>query len=268
MEATRAREGHGVVVLGPADWGGRTWSMCKHRMSPLSISLVGFVMLLTTAQGVAGDKGQVEVKCMKYHIVKKVREDLVIQCHYSSPDDANSTTFSWIKQDTMKIIYNYSVTQIEQDPSYQGRAEVYALEIPEGNVSLRLMNVTLLDSGVYRLHVFSRSHSDEAEIVLSVRAVGEQPVIHSHVTTQGLSVLVCESSGWFPEPTVTWENGLGKQLTMYAHTENLNSTDGSIHTRSILSLGHRPINNYTCAMRDRHLNETVSFVFIVLCSHL
>ncbi|XP_051868716.1 butyrophilin-like protein 8 [Pristis pectinata] len=233
-------------------------------MSHLSVSFVGFVILLTTVQCVADGKGQVGVKCVEHHMAVKVGEDLVVLCHYSSPGEANSTTFSWTKLDTKKVIYNYSISQIEQDPSYHGRAEVFVSEIPEGNVSLRLRNMTLLDSGIYRLRVSSQSQSNETHIVLGVRAIGEQPVIRSHVTNQGLSVLVCESSGWFPEPTVTWENGLGMQLTEYAHTENLHSTDGSIHMRSVLSLGQRPISNYTCTMRDRHLNETVSFVFVVL----
>lgn len=230
-------------------------------MSRLHISLVPFITLLAATQCITDGTGHVGVKCVEDHLTVKVGEDLLARCHYSSPDEANGTTLSWTKLDTMTIIYNYSISQTEQDPSSQDRAEVFG---SEGNIFLRLRNVTLLDSGIYGLRVSSRTQSNETHIMLGVRAIGEPPVIRSHVTDQGLSVLVCESSGWFPEPSVTWENGLGIQLTEHAHTENLNSTDGSIRMRSVLSLGHGPINNYTCTMRDRHLNETVSFVFVVL----
>ncbi|XP_078261622.1 butyrophilin-like protein 8 isoform X2 [Rhinoraja longicauda] len=231
------------------------------RMSRLHISLIPFITLLVATQCITDGTGHVGVKCVEDHLTVKAGEDLLVRCHYSSPDEANATTVSWTKLDTMTIIYNSSISQTEQDPRSQGRAEVFA---SEGNIFLRQRNVTLLDSGIYGLRVSSRIQSNETHIVLGVRAIGGPPVIRSHVTDQGLSLLVCKSSGWFPEPIVTWENGLGIQLTKHAHTESLNSTDGSIRVRSVLNLGRGPMNNYTCTMRDRYLNETVSFVFVVL----
>ncbi|XP_067844530.1 tripartite motif-containing protein 16-like [Heptranchias perlo] len=234
-------------------------------MNRLLAPIAPFVILLAAAWGITD--GLIKVKCAKGQVTAKVGDDLVVHCRFDSQGEPSTITFSWTKVDTMGIVYNYTTSQSglgEQGPSYRNRAEVFDSEIPEGNVSLRLRNVTLSDSGIYRLCVTSRSQSNETTVVLGVRAVGEQPVIHSHVTEQGLPVLVCESFGWYPEPTVTWENGLGVNLTEYAHTEQTNGTDGIVGVRSTLGLDHGPISNYTCTVMDRYLNEAVSFVFVVL----
>uniref|UniRef100_UPI00398E93E0 butyrophilin subfamily 1 member A1-like n=1 Tax=Pristiophorus japonicus TaxID=55135 RepID=UPI00398E93E0 len=225
---------------------------------------VSFILLAAT-QGITD--GHFKVKCAEEEITAKVGDDLVVQCRYYSLDEPGAVAFSWTKMDTMGIVYNYTTSQHgqgEQDPSYRDRAEVFVSEIPEGNVSLRLKNVTLSDSGTYRLSVASRSQSNETKVVLGVRAVGEQPKVRSYVTDQGLLVLVCESFGWFPEPTVTWENGLGMELTDKVLTEIVNSTDGIIRVRSTLGLDRGSIGNYTCTMIDQHWNQPLSSLFVVL----
>ncbi|XP_069786772.1 butyrophilin-like protein 8 isoform X2 [Narcine bancroftii] len=233
------------------------------RMSLFS-SLVHFATLLIAAWSVSDGAGHIGVKCVEKYMAAKVGEDLLVSCHCSFPDEATEiTNFSWTKLGTMGVIYNYSISQMQQDTSYRHRAEVFASEVHKGNVSLRLRNVTLLDSGIYRLIVSSASQGYETHVVLGVRANGEQPVIRSHVSNQGLPVLVCESSGWFPEPSVTWESGLGTKLTKFARTENVDNIDGSIHMKSVLDLGHRFIGNFTCTIRAKHLNKSVSSVFVV-----
>ncbi|XP_041030673.1 butyrophilin-like protein 8 [Carcharodon carcharias] len=234
-------------------------------MSRLFVSLVHFIIILAAAQGFTD--GDLKVNCLEDEITVKAGEDLVISCHYHPADEPSAIAFNWMKMETMGIIYNYTVSHSsvgEQNPSYQDRAEVCDNEIPKGNVSLKLKNVTLSDSGIYRLSVTNQSQSHEIMVTVGVRAVGEQPVIHSYVTDQGVPMLVCESSGWFPEPTVLWENGHGMQLTKNAQTERINSTDGIIHMRSTIRLDHGSVSNYTCTMMDQHLGEVVSFVFVVL----
>lgn len=114
------------------------------------------------------------MKCVEDHLTVKVGEDLLARCHYSSPDEANGTTLSWTKLDTMTIIYNYSISQTEQDPSSQDRAEVFG---SEGNIFLRLRNVTLLDSGIYGLRVSSRTQSNETHIMLGVRGKSNKSLL-------------------------------------------------------------------------------------------
>ncbi|XP_048456680.1 V-set domain-containing T-cell activation inhibitor 1-like isoform X1 [Rhincodon typus] len=238
------------------------------RMSHLFVSLVAFIIKLAAAQGFSD--GDLKIECVKNQITVKFGEDLVIRCCHHFVDEPSAITFSWMKMETMGVIYNYTMSHSsleEQEPSYRDRVKVFDNEIPKGNVSLRLRNVTLSDSGIYRLSVATRSQSTETMVAVGVRAVGAQPVIRSYVTDQGFSKLVCESSGWFPEPTVIWENSLGVQLTQYAHTETINGTGGFLHMRSTIGLDHGPISNYTCTMMDRHLNEAVSFVFVVLSEY-
>lgn len=116
--------------------------------------------------------GRFKVKCKEEKVTAKAGDDDVIQCRFYSGNKAGSVAFVWKKADTMGIVYNYSRNQgnqTEQDPSYRNRAEVFANEIPEGNLSLRLRNMSLLDTGIYKLHVSSRSQSTDAQVFLSIR---------------------------------------------------------------------------------------------------
>ncbi|XP_043551213.1 V-set domain-containing T-cell activation inhibitor 1-like [Chiloscyllium plagiosum] len=234
-------------------------------MSRLFVLLVALIIKLAAAQGFSD--GGLKIKCVENQITVKFGEDLVIPCCLHFVNEPSAIAFTWMKMETMGIIYNYTMSHSsleEQEPSYQDRVDVFGNEIPKGNVSLRLRNVTISDSGTYKLSVATQSQSTETMVAVGVRAVGAQPVIHSYISDQGYSKLVCESSGWFPAPTVIWENGLGVQLTQYAHTETINGTGGILHMRSTIGLDHGPISNYTCTMIDQHLNEAVSFVFVVL----
>ncbi|XP_078413650.1 butyrophilin-like protein 2 [Cetorhinus maximus] len=227
--------------------------------------LLHTVILLAAAEMIAA--GRFKVKCKEEQITAKAGEDDVIQCRFYSGNKAGSVAFVWKKEDAMGIIYNYTIGHSslgEQNPSYRDRAEVFDNEIPKGNVSLRLKNVTLSDSGTYRLSVASRSQSTETQVFLSIRAIGTQPVIHSPSDDLGLLVLVCESSGWYPAPSVTWENGLGENLTRYSHTELTNCTGGSVCVKSTLEMDNWPTGNYTCTMWDQELDEGLSSTFILI----
>ncbi|XP_078261625.1 CD276 antigen-like [Rhinoraja longicauda] len=211
--------------------------------------------------------GRFKVKCSEDRVTAKAGDDDVIQCRFKTGNKIGSVAFVWKKADTMAIVYNYprnQSNQTEQDPSYRNRAEVFPNEIPYGNLSLRLRNVSLLDSGIYKLHISSRSQDSNAQVFLSIRALGTQPVIHSSGDDLGLLVLVCESSGWYPAPSVTWENGLGENLTRHSHTERFNCTGGSLCVKSTLELVNWPTGNYTCTMWDQQLDEGLSSTFSLI----
>ncbi|XP_072906494.1 myelin-oligodendrocyte glycoprotein-like isoform X4 [Hemitrygon akajei] len=141
--------------------------VCVFRMNCLlylSVLLLAAVEMTTA--------GHFKVKCKEEQVTAKAGDDDVIQCRFYSGSKFGSVAFVWKKVNTKGIVYNYSrsqVNQTEQDPSYRNRAEVFASEIPQGNLSLRLRNVSLSDAGIYKLHVSSRSQSTDAQVLLSIR---------------------------------------------------------------------------------------------------
>ncbi|GCB77779.1 hypothetical protein scyTo_0019323, partial [Scyliorhinus torazame] len=210
--------------------------------------------------------GRLKVKCKEERVMAKAGEDDVIQCQLYSRNKVGSVAFVWKKEDAAEIIYNYTASRGNrgQNPSYRDRAQVFDNEIPKGNVSLRLRNVTLSDSGTYSLSVASRSQRIQTQVFLRIRAVGTPPVIHSPSDDLGLVVLVCESSGWYPAPSVSWENGLGENLTRYSHTELTNCTGGSVCVKSTLEMDNWPSGNYTCSIWNQELDEGLSSSFILI----
>ncbi|GCC36813.1 CD276 antigen homolog isoform X1 [Chiloscyllium punctatum] len=258
-----------VVSLCPKDW-------FLHPAVSVFFSCFGpstirmnylFHTLILLAAAELTRAGHVKVRCKEEQITAKAGDDDIIQCRFYSRNKAGSVAFVWKKEDAAGIIYNYTMSHSsleEQEPSYRDRVEVFDNEIPKGNVSLGLKNVTLSDSGIYKLSVATRSQTTETQVLLSIRALGTQPVIHSPSDELGLLVLVCESSGWYPAPSVTWENGLGENLTSYSHTQLTNCKGGSVCVKSTLEMDNWPTGNYTCTMWDQELDEGVSSTFTLI----
>lgn len=116
--------------------------------------------------------GRLKVQCSEDRVTAKAGDDDVIQCRFKTGNKIGSVAFVWKKADTMGIVYIYprnQSNQTEQDPSFRNRTEVFPNEISNGNLSLRLRNMSLLDTGIYKLHVSSRSQDSDAQVFLSIR---------------------------------------------------------------------------------------------------
>ncbi|KAL2097976.1 hypothetical protein ACEWY4_007183 [Coilia grayii] len=124
-----------------------------------------------------------------------------------SPAFTDSLELRWHRPEKYKTpVLLYEKQQIQEqstDPQYRGRVSLTG-ELEKGNVSLKLENVTLADSGEYVCFVAGKKGYEQARVYLIVKAMGTHPVLSITDGGSGHMHVSCVSDGWFPKPTLTW----------------------------------------------------------------
>ncbi|XP_078272249.1 butyrophilin subfamily 3 member A3-like [Rhinoraja longicauda] len=121
----------------------------------------------------------------------------------------------WLRSDARvhTVVHLYrkgDAVKEDQDPAYRGRTQLYRDQLTIGNVSLRLSAVRLSDEGDYLCMVEHERVIEQAAVPLKVTSLGVRPVLRLEgYQDDGIRVL-CNSSGWFPLPSLLWTVAGGK----------------------------------------------------------
>ncbi|XP_046698428.1 butyrophilin subfamily 2 member A1-like [Silurus meridionalis] len=128
----------------------------------------------------------------------------------------------------------YKDTQIQKNPvdvQYQGRVFLLG-DLENGDVSMKLENLTLADRGDYVCHVSSDKWYDEATVSLRLRVVGSTPVRTLQEAGAGKINVSCHSNGWLPEPLVIWTDKDGRDLKHLSKDKFTSNTEGLVDVSS------------------------------------
>ncbi|XP_062301283.1 myelin-oligodendrocyte glycoprotein-like [Scomber scombrus] len=108
-------------------------------------------------------EGQSDVIGSSQPIIASPGDDVILPCHLSPEFDVQGLTVEWSKPDLKpdpsdrlsRVTYvhlylgGHEVPDMK-NPVYIGRTELFVDQLEHGNISLRIMNVTLADEGRYR----------------------------------------------------------------------------------------------------------------------
>ncbi|XP_036002347.1 butyrophilin subfamily 1 member A1-like isoform X2 [Fundulus heteroclitus] len=159
-----------------------------------------------------------------------------LPCWLTSSQSAEDMEVRWHQKETPQgnefdtPILLYKAKEFDytsQKASYAGRVSFGLKEgtsggLKTGDISLKLQNVTLEDTGNYICFVTSLADYDSASVSLIVTETGRPPLLSAVMKDDDKVNVSCESEGWHPKPELRWSD----------RTEALTSADVSFSKTS------------------------------------
>uniref|UniRef100_A0A3Q3ML41 Ig-like domain-containing protein n=1 Tax=Labrus bergylta TaxID=56723 RepID=A0A3Q3ML41_9LABR len=201
-------------------------------------------------------------------IVAIVGDDVILPCQLEPAVDAREMAVEWARPDLKpKYVFLWrDGTELQQDkhPMYKGRTSLSEEKLRCGDISLKLTEVKLSDSGAYRCIV----PATKKEYVIKLTAGSVSlPTMSISKASSGVD-LQCKSEGWYPEPEVLWLDGEGNLLSA-GSTEIIRGPNDLYTVSSRVTVERRHNNMFTCRVTQNNINQTretlihVSVVLVV-----
>ncbi|KAM4565062.1 butyrophilin subfamily 3 member A3-like [Fundulus diaphanus] len=155
-----------------------------------------------------------------------------LPCWLTSSQSAEDMEVRWYQggaqKETSILLYKAKgVDYTSQKASYTDRVSFGLKDgtssgLKTGDISLKLQNVTLEDTGKYTCFVSSLADYDSASVSLIVTETGRPPLLSAVMKDDDQVNVSCESEGWHPKPELRWSD----------RTEALTSADVSFSKTS------------------------------------
>uniref|UniRef100_A0A3Q2FGT8 Ig-like domain-containing protein n=1 Tax=Cyprinodon variegatus TaxID=28743 RepID=A0A3Q2FGT8_CYPVA len=132
----------------------------------------------------------------------------ILPCWHSSSQSAEDLEVRWYLGsdgfDTPVMLYKgKAFDHTSQKASYAGRVSFGLKEgtsggLKSGDVSLKLENTTIKDTGTYTCYLSSTEDYDSAAV--------SHPLLSTVIKDDKVNIS-CESEGWYPKPELHWSDG-------------------------------------------------------------
>ncbi|XP_041840846.1 butyrophilin subfamily 2 member A2-like isoform X3 [Melanotaenia boesemani] len=137
-----------------------------------------------------------------------------LPCWLSPSQSAENLEVRWYRGNYDTPIISYKGKMFDdgsQEPSYAGRVSFDLKEatsggLKAGDVSLKLVNVTVKDEGDYTCYVSSLHGYDSSTMSLRVMETGGPPLLSAVWKEENTANVSCESEGWYPRPDLRWSD--------------------------------------------------------------
>ncbi|XP_052595888.1 HERV-H LTR-associating protein 2 [Peromyscus californicus insignis] len=181
-------------------------------------------------------------------IIGRYDEDVILPCLFTNEPDV---VIHWKIQDNTVHSYFKGMDQLErQYPRYANRTSLFHSEIHNGNASLTVRRLSLLDEGIYSCYVGTTSRYTMEKVVLKVGAFHTPLMKYEKKNTE--SFLVCSILSVYPHPRITWE--MDNANVSESSTE-VTGALGPFYVKSTLNITGSN-SSFECAIENSLLNQT------------
>ncbi|XP_038840007.1 butyrophilin subfamily 1 member A1-like, partial [Salvelinus namaycush] len=192
-------------------------------------------------------------------VIALAGDDVILPCFLKPSVNAEEMAVEWtrlhLKTRNVHLYRQGRDFDDDQSPSYKGRTSMFNGEQKNGNVSLKLTNVTLSDTGNYTCFLPTLTIQVKETTVQLLVGVIPQPVI-SIVGTKGWGVVLkCDSGGWFPEPVMEWLDSSGTILPADGPPERHRDSEGLYAVRQHVTVDQTDTNRFTCRVNQQEINH-------------
>ncbi|KAL6100416.1 vtcn1 [Pungitius sinensis] len=214
------------------------------------IVLFGAIIILILALALSGQLSEVTSNNMAP--VANLGDDVLLSCYVdasSPPAKFRDVSVTWEKAGLTGPVYRYrdgAPSLADQDPQFNGRAQLFPGALVTGNASLLLRAVRRSDGGEYTCRISSSGGGGALAIKLKTAAFSAP----AFKITAG--VLAAEAPRWFPKPNVTWQDAGGGALSGNTTLDDL----GLGVFRVVSTLAVNASDTYSCRIE----NELVTSV--------
>uniref|UniRef100_A0A8D3AGQ3 Ig-like domain-containing protein n=1 Tax=Scophthalmus maximus TaxID=52904 RepID=A0A8D3AGQ3_SCOMX len=135
-----------------------------------------------------------------------------LPCWLNPAQSAEGLEVRWYRDDHFDapiILYREKTLNATQAASYVGRVsfgskDAASAGLTAGDVSLRLLDVTIEDAGEYSCYVSSDQGYDRGRVSLNVTSECHEKKLKDE---ENLANVSCQSEGWYPRPRLQWSDG-------------------------------------------------------------
>lgn len=189
--------------------------------------------------------------------------DATLNCSFSptSPFNLSDLSVFWQLTDTKRSVHGYWKGQdqlADQAERFASRTSLFPAQLGLGNTSLLLSRVVVADEGSYTCFVRVQDYGSAA-LLLQVAAPYSKPVVtpepKSNLRPGDEVALTCTAYGGYPEASVIWQDGGGRNLTDNITNSVVANEEGLFTMTSILKVLLEPNSTYSCRLINPLLGE-------------
>uniref|UniRef100_A0A3Q3RK72 CD276 molecule n=1 Tax=Mastacembelus armatus TaxID=205130 RepID=A0A3Q3RK72_9TELE len=204
-----------------------------------------------------------EVQVPEQPVVALHGSDAILNCSFSHANPFNLSDMSifWQLTDTKRNVHGYweGHDQLaDQAESFANRTSLFPTQLALGNASLLLSRVVVADEGSYTCFVRVQEYGSAA-LLLQVAAPYSKPVVtlepESNLRPGDEVALTCMAYGGYPEASVIWQDGGGRNLTDNITTSVVANEEGLFTMTSMLTVVLEPNSTYSCRLINPLLGE-------------
>ncbi|XP_044837944.1 butyrophilin subfamily 1 member A1-like [Mauremys mutica] len=238
-------------------------SFCHN--SRASSPLPGFIVFFLICYVHKMESGKFTVIGPRDPVTAVLGQEAVLPCHLSPSMSAANMEVRWFRSQFVSFVHLYRDGKDQYDgqlPEYWRRTELLKAGLTDGNVPLRILNVTLSDEGLYLCFIQDDTFYEQTVLELRVAGLGSAPLISVEGHQDGGIRVVCRSAGWYPKPEVLWKDLNGRHLPSLSETKSPGDNN-LFKTETALIVTEHSNQNLSCCIRNTVLNqEKESAVYI------